>query len=100
MDLSCNPPDSGSQSPAACILKARVHAQLRGKEVGEHEAKLQAWRLQTQEETQRHLQERETTLAGWQTKLDARSRDLDGEKKALQVSDDLAEALFEESGSI
>ena len=60
-------------------------AQLRGKEVGEHEAKLQAWRLQTQEETRRHLQEREATLADWSAKLDARSRDLESEQKALQV---------------
>ena len=68
-------------------------AQLRGKEVGEHEAKLQAWRLQTQEETQRHLQEREATLAGWQAKLEARSRDLDSEQKALQVWNDRASSL-------
>ncbi len=59
--------------------------QLRSRELGEHEAKLQAWKLQTQEETQRHIQEREATLSDWSSRLDARSRDLDSEQKSFQV---------------
>jgi hypothetical protein len=59
--------------------------QLRSKEVGEHEAKLQAWKKQTQEETQRHIQEREATLSEWSSRIEAKGRELDSDHKAYQV---------------
>jgi len=73
-----------TQEPT-CKSGSDLFVQLRSKELGEHEAKLQAWRVQTQEETQRHIQEREATLSDWSARLDARSRELDSQQKALQV---------------
>jgi hypothetical protein len=59
--------------------------QLRSKEVAEHEAKLQVWKQQTQEETQRHIQEREATLSDWASRIEAKSTEMDSEHKAFQV---------------